>query len=81
MMDMGDGHQWIQPELRLMRTMVWSLFVTKGTSWSMLTLRCMVRWKNKQEEEGERRRKRNREEKIKEGRLEFNRTSKANFYF
>lgn len=81
-MGVGDGRQGIQPEFtpRLMMTAVQGQAVAKGNSHSMLTLRCTVRWKEEQEKEGERQRRRNREGKGKEGRLEFNQTSKANFY-
>lgn len=78
-MGVGDGRQGIQPEFtpRLMMTAVQGQAMAKGNSHSMRTLKCTVRWKEEQEEEGERQRRRNREGK---GRLEFNQTSKANFY-
>lgn len=82
MMDLGDGHPWIQPEFHSETDEDCGVeAVTKGTSWSLWTFRCTVRWKEEQEEEVERTRKRNRERKGKDSMLEFNQTSKANFYF
>ena len=81
MIDLGDGHQWIQPELHS-ETDDYDAELGCYQGDQLVGVNTqMVRWKKEEEEEEEWRRRRNGEGKGREGRSEFNQTSDGHFYF
>lgn len=80
--DLGDGHQWVQPELHIETADDYHEEVGCCQGIQLVNVNTqMVLWEKEKEREEEWRRKRNGEGKGREGGFDFNQTSEGNFYF